>query len=45
MTDRTAIIVIGRNEGARLEACLASLPKDTAGLVLCLASFDSFDFF
>ncbi|MGY6694773.1 MAG: glycosyltransferase family 2 protein [Roseinatronobacter sp.] len=30
---RTAIIVIGRNEGARLEACLASLPKDTAGIV------------
>ena len=28
-----AIIVIGRNEGARLLACLASMPKDVAGLV------------
>lgn len=33
MTDRTAVIVIGRNEGARLEACLASMPVDIAALV------------
>ena len=33
MTDRAAVIVIGRNEGARLEACLASMPKGIAGLV------------
>jgi len=32
-THRAAIIVIGRNEGARLDACLASTPADVAGLV------------
>lgn len=33
MSDRVAVIVIGRNEGARLEACLASIPGHIAGLV------------
>jgi GT2 family glycosyltransferase len=33
MTDRAGVIVIGRNEGARLEACLAAMPGDVAGLV------------
>ena len=31
--DRIAIIVIGRNEGARLEACLAAIPEGIAALV------------
>lgn len=33
MTERAAIIVIGRNEGARLLACFASMPRDIAALV------------
>jgi GT2 family glycosyltransferase len=33
MTSSAAVIVIGRNEGTRLEACLASMPADAAGLV------------
>lgn len=33
MTDRAAVIVIGRNEGARFLACLASMPGDIAALV------------
>ena len=33
MIDHAAVIVIGRNEGARLLACLASMPRDVAGLV------------
>jgi GT2 family glycosyltransferase len=33
MTGRVAVIVIGRNEGARLEACLAAMPGDIAALI------------
>lgn len=33
MTNRVAIVVIGRNEGARFLACLASMPGDVAALV------------
>ena len=33
MSERAAAIVIGRNEGARLEACLASMPEGLARVV------------
>ncbi len=33
MTARIATIIIGRNEGARLVACLASVPKDRGEIV------------